>query len=138
MSIEKEEVVFGVLNEDTGVFSRWSIDDRKNLAGTIVRIIDAIKKSEIEVERKTMSDEISAKLEIVKEIGIFQGKLKEIPFYKFSARTDIRLKILELQSELQYGRHLSKNVANGGYYLHEYFEKGIEDEKDTNVPTENV
>lgn len=103
MSNSKEEIILGVLIEDTGNFFQLSIDDRRHLAGTIARIFDAVEKHDFELKRKEVSDEIAAKLELVKEIGALQGKLKEIPFYKFSARTEIRLKILELQSELQYG-----------------------------------
>ena len=111
MANTKEEIILNVLNEDAGVFTKWSVDDRKHLAGTIARILDAVEKSELELKRKTASEEISAKLEIVKEISALQDKLKEIPFYRFSARTEIRLKILELQSELQYGMRCKKDTV---------------------------
>lgn len=81
---------------------------------TIDNIIDDFKKmaeerdekmqEKLERSRKAASYEISTKLMAMKEICTLQNKLKEIPFYKFFARSEIKFKILELQSELQYGR----------------------------------
>jgi hypothetical protein len=110
MTNTKEEIILNVLNEDAGVFAKWSIDDRKHMAGTIARILDAVEKHELELKRKIASDEISAKLKIAEEICTLQDKLKEIPFYKFPERREIKFKILELQSELQYG--IIEKIAN--------------------------
>lgn len=103
MTNKKEEIILNVLNEYMEGFTQWPVDDQKRLVGAIAQKLDAAEKSEFELKRKAISEELSAKLKIAEEIVTWQDKLKEIPFYKFSARRDIKFKILELQSELQYG-----------------------------------
>jgi hypothetical protein len=97
-----EEIILGVLTDDVGISTKLSVDDRKCLAHTVARILESVEKHELELKRKAASEEISAKLKIAEEICTWQDKLKEIPFYKFSARREIKFKILELQSKLQY------------------------------------
>lgn len=46
------------------------------------------------------SEEFSARLEIATKICACQDELKEVPFYKFSARNEIKHKIQELESKL--------------------------------------
>jgi hypothetical protein len=108
----KEEVILNVLNDDKGIFAKLSVDDRRSLAGTIARILDAVEKSELELKRKVASEEISAKLELIQKVGDLRDKLREIPFYKFSSRREMRFKILDLESKLMYGGHFdtSKKV----------------------------
>lgn len=106
----KEEIILNVLSEDKGVFAQLSIDDRKSLAGTIARILDAVEKSELDLKRKAASAEILAKLELMKEVGDLHDKLKEIPFYKFSSRSVVRFKILDLETKLRYGGHFETDV----------------------------
>lgn len=64
-------------------------------------ILDTDKELEIE-KRTAESEEFSAKLEIAEKICACQDELKEIPFYKFVARSEIKQKIRELESKLQY------------------------------------
>jgi hypothetical protein len=97
-----EEIILGVLTDDVGISTKLSVDDRKCLAHTVARILESVEKHELELKRKVASEEISAKLKIAEEICTWQDKLKEIPFYKFSVRREIKFKILELQSELLY------------------------------------
>jgi hypothetical protein len=102
MANTKEEIISNVLNEHMDGFSKWSVGDQKRLVGAIVQGLITVEKSELELKRKAASEEISAKLKIAEEICTWQDKLKKIPFYKFSERREIKLKILELQSQLQY------------------------------------
>jgi hypothetical protein len=106
----KEEIVLNVLNEDKGIFAQLSSDDRKGVAGTITRILDAIEKSESDMKRKVASAEILAKLELMKEVGDLHDKLREIPFYKFSSRREMRFKILDLEAKFRYGGYFATDV----------------------------
>lgn len=101
----KEAVILNVLNNDKGIFAKFSADDRRCMAGTIARILDAVEKSEFELKSKVASAEILAKLELIQEVGVLHDELKKIPYYKFSARREMKLEILELESKLMYGGH---------------------------------
>lgn len=106
----KEEIILNVLNEDLSSYIHLTEHDRKCLAHTIAKILDAIDKSEFELKRKAVSDEISAKLDLLTEIGSLYDKLKKIPWYKFSERSALKWKIRELDSKRLYGRSFKTDV----------------------------
>ena len=105
----KEEIILNVLNEDLGSYIHAE-HDRKCLAHTIAKILDAISESEFELKCKAVSDEISAKLDLLTELGSLHDKLKKIPWYKFSERNALKWKIRELDSKRLYGGHFKTNV----------------------------
>jgi hypothetical protein len=52
---------------------------------------------------KRSSEETVKKLELLREIGTLREELKSTPFYKFSKRRDIKLKLWELDGKRLYG-----------------------------------
>ena len=106
----KEEIILNALNEDVSSYTHLAEYDRRCLAHTIALRLDANEESVLELKRKAASDEISAKLDLLKEIGSLHDELKKIPWYRFSARNVIKWKIRELDSKRLYGRHFKTNV----------------------------
>lgn len=94
----KEEIILNVLNEDISNHTYLMEHDRRSLAHTIALRLDAHDKSVLELKRKTASDDILAKLNLLKEIEFLYDELKKIPWYRLSARNIIKWKIRELDS----------------------------------------
>lgn len=95
----KEEIILNVLND----YIHLKDNDKKCLAHTIALRLDANDELILELKRKAASDEISAKLNLLSEIGSLHDELKKIPWYRFSARNIIKWKIRELDSKRLYG-----------------------------------
>lgn len=104
----KEEIILNVLNVSS--YIRLMEHDRKCLAHTIALRLEAYDESVLELKRKAASDEISAKLDLLTELGLLHDKLKKIPFYKFSGRNALKWKIRELDSKRLYGRSFKTDV----------------------------
>jgi len=101
----REEIILNVLNEDVSSYIHLAEHDRKCLAHTIALRLEAHDESLLELKRKAVSDEISAKLNLLTEIGSLYDELKKIPWYRFSARNIIKWKIRELDSKRLYSGH---------------------------------
>lgn len=101
--MKKEEIILKVLNEDTSSWVHLMEHDRKCIAKTLAKILDIIEETDKEQKRKDASTEISAKLDILIELGDLHDHLKKIPFYKFSERNTLKWKIRELDAKRLYG-----------------------------------
>ena len=75
----KEEIILNALNEDVSSYIHLAEHDRKCLAHTIALRLEAHDESLLELKRKAVSDEISAKLDLLTELGSLHDKLKKIP-----------------------------------------------------------
>lgn len=100
----KEDVILDILNKQPSIFIQLAQHDRKGLSHTIAQILDAIEESVLEQKRKEASNEILAKLELIERVGDLHDQLKRMAWYKFSERAEMKLKILEMEAELRYGR----------------------------------
>lgn len=98
-----EEIVLNILNKDSSSFVHLMNHDRKRISQIIAQSLDDINEEELKHKRKEASDEILSKLNHISELGKLHDKLKEIPFYKLSERSKLKLEILELESKTQYG-----------------------------------
>lgn len=97
-----EEIVLNILNKDSSSFIHLMNHDRKRISQIIAQKLDDINEEELELKCKEASDEILSKLNYISELGKLHDKLKEIPFYKLSERSKLKLEILDLESKMKY------------------------------------
>jgi len=100
--LKMEQIILHTLNEDTSSFVQLMQHDRNRIAETLAKILFNINEEELKMYRENVSDEITSKLEHISELGKLHDKLKEIPFYKLSERSKLKLEILELESSHKY------------------------------------
>ena len=97
-----KQIILQTLNEDTSSFVQLMQHDRNRIAETLAQILNNINEEELKMYRENVSDEITSKLEHISELRKLHDKLKQIPFYKLSERSKLKLKILDLESKVRY------------------------------------